>query len=445
MAELIVAIDQKYGIGYYGILPWKCKEEMNLFKTITMGKTLVMGRNTYNSIPGGTLGGRSIAVVTKYTEYSSTCTRLSKVTDVTTVIPEWKTNVIFAGGPGIYESAVRNGLVQTVHLSVMNVTYACDTFFDKNLLNNFVVIFKQEYTDFTYYKLVLTNNGERQYLDLIDKVVSTGEHRIGRNGGTRSIFKADMTWDLRNGFPLLTTKRMFIKGIIEELLFFLRGDTDTTKLEKLGVNIWKGNTSREFLDSLSMTTRRSGLMGPMYGYQFRFFGAEYDEDNACPIGTGVDQLKYVVNNIRTNPTSRRILMTSFNPAQVDQGVLYPCHSLLLQFYVSDEYLDMLCVNRSQDLFLGVPFNIASSSLMLMIVAKITGKVPRYFHMTMGDVHIYDNHVEQALEQLGRIPYQLPTIKLPDISSIDDLNKLTSADFLVENYSYHPSIKADMVV
>jgi thymidylate synthase len=265
---------------------------------------------------------------------------------------------------------------------------------------------------------------------------------------------------------------MFLKGIIEELLFFIRGDTNSKILEEKGINIWKGNTSREFLDANGFKDRKEGEMGPMYGAQWRYFNSIYrrkyneeklidnddlfqfiDAINSSRIDIGYntdlpdfnyDQLKFVINEIKTNPTSRRILMTSFNPAQVKQGVLWPCHSITLQFYVQDEFLDMFCFCRSQDIGLGTGFNIASSSLLLMLISKLTNLTPRYMNISMGDAHIYADHIEPIRYQLDRLPYVFPTLILPEFTTLEDVEKLTFNDFKLMDYNYYPTIKMPMI-
>ena len=217
-------------------------------------------------------------------------------------------------------------------------------------------------------------------------------------------------------------------------------------LSEKKVKIWEGNTSKEFLKSKNLDYAQ-GVMGPMYGYQWRNFNGKYMLDsNKKPIKqkTGIDQLKNVINLINNDPTSRRILMTSYNPEQAEDGVLYPCHSLIIQFSVEDDYLDMFCYNRSQDLFLGVPYNIASSSLLLTIIAIVTNKIPRYFHMTMGDAHIYNSHIDAVKQQLNEslIPYKFPTL---EIDNFEDFELLEYKDFHLINYNCHGIIKANMVV
>jgi thymidylate synthase len=255
------------------------------------------------------------------------------------------------------------------------------------------------------------------------------------------MFFKNMSFDLRKGFPILTTKKMFFRGIVEELLFFLRGETDSKVLEKKGINIWRGNTERKFLDHNGFKDREPGMMGPMYGYQWRFFGAEYEESTGKPKTVGVDQLKYVIDTIVKDKNSRRIIMTDFNPSQAFSGVLFPCHSIIVQFYVYENYLDMYCYNRSQDLFLGTPFNISSSALLLSIIAKKTGLYPRYLHIGMGDVHLYEEHLELINIQRDRIPYSLPQLILPEI---DVFENIKTEDIVLQNYLSHPAIKANMV-
>ena len=263
------------------------------------------------------------------------------------------------------------------------------------------------------------------------------------------MFNHSLKCDLREGFPLLTTK-VFLRGIIEELLFFIRGDTITSKLSNKSINIWKGNTSAEFLKDRNLDYAE-GVMGPMYGFQWRNFNKKYFVDNlgkpyTINDGGGIDQLANVIHLIKNDPTSRRILMTSFNPEQSDEGVLYPCHSIILQFYVDGEYLDLFCYNRSQDLFLGTPFNIASSALLLSIISNITNKTPRYLHITMGDIqHIYESHIKCVKQQLEKIKYKLPILTITQKIELDGIENINKDIFIVEDYKHNGNIKSEMIV
>ena len=289
--------------------------------------------------------------------------------------------------------------------------------------------------------------GEQQYLNLLKDIIKNGERRTGRNGDIISDFCKHLKFDLRNGYPLLTTKKMFLKGIIEELLFFIRGDTNSKILEEKGINIWKGNTDRKFLDTNGFSYRKDGEMGPMYGFQWRSFNKLY-QDGTNTVDHkdfyGIDQLKNVINEIKTNPTSRRILLSTYNPCQVEQGVLYPCHSIIIQFYVQDGFLDMFCYNRSNDNFHGTPFNIASTSLLLMIISQITNLIPRFVNISQGDSHIYGEHIDAVKEQILRIPYVFPKLILPEFETLEEVEKMTFNDFKLENYLYYPTIKMPMI-
>lgn len=293
------------------------------------------------------------------------------------------------------------------------------------------------------------NQGETQYLRLCTTILDASVPlRTGRNGATKSVFSPDiLRFDLRNKcFPLLTTKKMYFKGIVEELLFFIRGDTNSKLLEEKGIKIWSKNTSRQFLDQNSFFSRPEGMMGPMYGFQWRHFNGHYDEETGRGVG-GLDQLKELVENLKKDPYSRRHLLTDYNPGMAKEGVLYPCHSIALQFYVSDDgqFLDAFCFNRSSDVFLGLPFNIASTSLLVRLVAEVTGYTARFVNIALGDAHIYEQHFLAVKEQISREVYSFPQLEInKNLSSIEDIERLTERDFSLLNYVSHPPIKAEMV-
>lgn len=455
MVQVIVAMTKKGGIGFKNKLPWFISEEMNIFRNKTMGKTLVMGRLTAQSVPK--LSGRQIICVTNnpLNIGEKSCPNqpmryIKNLSDITTLADLVNSDDIFiAGGAQIYRLALENSkIVDKIHLSIIDNDYECDTFFEFDWFSDFVITEEIKYTKFTHYVLERTSNGEQQYLNVLKQILAENSVKHGRNGKTISLFKQDMKFDLRNGFPLLTTKKMFIKGIVEEFIFFLNGKTDSSELSEKNVRIWEDNTSLEFLNSLGLKYAK-GVMGPMYGYQWRFFNAPYNVGiNGKPIDKhpsgGIDQLENVIKLIKTEPDSRRILMTAYNPSQAEEGVLYPCHSIIIQFYVENEYLDMFCYNRSQDFALGTPFNIASSSLLLMVVAKLTQKQPRFFYLSTGDTHIYDQHIEKVKLQLDRIPYKFPKLKIPDIKTIEDISTMNSSQFILSDYICYSPIVMSMV-
>jgi thymidylate synthase len=263
----------------------------------------------------------------------------------------------------------------------------------------------------------------RQYLDLMDRVLGEGVEKRDRTGvGTRSIFGHQMRFDLAAGFPLVTTKKLHVKSIIYELLWFLRGDTNVKYLNEHGVTIWD-----EWADA-------NGNLGPVYGKQWRSWPA--------PDGRAIDQFANVLAEIRRNPSSRRLIVTAWNPAEVEAMALPPCHCLF-QFNVADGALSCQLYQRSADVFLGVPFNIASYALLAMAVAQVSGLKPGVFVHSLGDAHLYLNHLEQARLQLTRSPRPLPRMRLnPDVK---DLFAFRYEDFTLEGYEPHPHIKAAIAV
>lgn len=438
MLELIVAVDENMGIGKNGRLPWHCPADLKHFRSMTMDKAVVMGRKTCETLPH--LGdGRVIFCLSKGKPDTRKWKNRVCVIDSIDKIPYSMERIIVCGGAEVYRHVLATNVEGVrIHMSVIHGKYDCDVWMDQ--LDGFVVKSREVRDGYDYLVLERGDVDEIQYTRLLRDVLENGDVRVGRNGGVRSVFSRSMRFDLRRGFPLLTTKKMFLRGIIEELLFFLRGDTDTTALSEKGVNIWKGNTSESFLRERGLPYAE-GVMGPMYGYQWRRFNAPYNTEGTH---VGVDQLRNVVELIRSDPMSRRILMTTYNPLQAEEGVLYPCHSIVNQFYVRGDELDMSCYNRSQDLFLGTPYNIASSSLMLVLIAKLTNKKPGIFTLMMGDTHLYETHLDQAMLQSKRIPFETPCLEVTaELREVDDLDSLRYEDFKITSYKSYPSIKAEM--
>lgn len=290
----------------------------------------------------------------------------------------------------------------------------------------------------------VVKHDEHQYLDLIRTILQTGNKKGDRTGtGTFSLFGAQMRFSLRDDiFPLLTTKRVFWRGVAEELLWFIRGSTSAKELQERDIHIWDGNSSREFLDKMGFTDREEGDLGPVYGFQWRHFGAPYSNMKADYTGQGVDQLQNVIDTIRNNPNDRRIIMCAWNVADIDRMALPPCHCLC-QFYVANGELSCQLYQRSADMGLGVPFNIASYALLTYMIAHITDLKPGDFVHTLGDAHVYSNHCAALEEQIKREPRPFPKLKIKrKITSIDDFKM---EDFELEEYKPHPKIKMDMAV
>lgn len=285
---------------------------------------------------------------------------------------------------------------------------------------------------------------EFQYLSLIQHLLDKGTTVQGRNGGTIADFGAAMHFSLENGtLPLLTTKRVAWKTCLKELLWFINGSTDNKILSAQGVKIWDGNASREFLDSRGLTNNAEGDLGPVYGHQWRHFNAQYTTCDDSYEGKGVDQLQYVVDCLKDPETrsSRRIVMSAWNPCQLDEMALPPCH-VLCQFNVIDDKLSCSLYQRSGDVGLGVPFNIASYSMLTHLLAHHCGLVAHEFVYYLGNVHIYDDHVDALREQIGRDPYKFPTISFAcaPAESIDDYKH---EDFVVDGYAHHATVKMEM--
>ncbi len=292
----------------------------------------------------------------------------------------------------------------------------------------------------------------KQYLDLCRKILTDGSYKDDRTGtGTYSLFGYQMRFNLGEGFPLLTTKKVFLRGIIHELLWFIAGDTNIKYLVDNNVHIWddwaykaykeskdyKGETMKEFADKIKSLDKDDefvktyGELGPVYGRQWRNFNNQ-----------GIDQLSNLIEQIKTNPNSRRLIITAWNPAEVDEMALPPCHSFM-QFYVKDGKLSCQLYQRSADTFLGVPFNIASYALFTMMIAQVCGLEVGDFVHTFGDVHIYSNHLDQINLQLSREPRQLPRMKInPNVKSIFDFK---IDDFTLEGYDPYPAIKGAVAV
>lgn len=287
------------------------------------------------------------------------------------------------------------------------------------------------------------SNNEEIYLKALKDVLEHGELRKTRNSYTLSKFSVKMDFDISKDFPLLTTKKMYWKGIVHELLWFIKGDTDSKNLERVGVNIWTENSSREYLDGCKLYNYEEGDCGPIYGFQWRHFGTSYKGCDYNYMGLGIDQLKNCINLIKTNPTSRRIFMSSWNPVQLNDMCLPPCH-VSYQFYVSnDNELSCILYQRSGDMFLGIPFNIASVSLLVYIIANITNKTPGKVSIVIGDAHIYNDHIEQVKTQLQRNILKAPKLMINrKYSNIDDYKY---EHFELKDYESHPSIKAKMIV
>lgn len=390
------------------------------------------------------------------------------------------------GGAKVYRDALASGRVDWVIRSIIRGNYTCDTFLEGFKEAEWELALRDLHTDEDFWvgwyrrprataassppsgssvaaafspgHPSLSSNlsaapaptpagppphGEQQYLDAIKLILDTGIQKRDRTGvGTISLFGMTMRFNLRHDFPLLTTKRVFWKGVVEELLWFISGKTNGNLLSEKGVKIWEGNGSRAYLDSIGLNHRAEGDLGPVYGFQWRHFGAQYTDFHADYTGQGVDQLADVIRKIKNKPDDRRIILSAWNPADLDKMALPPCH-MFAQFYVAKGELSCIMYQRSADMGLGVPFNIASYSLLTCMLAQVAGLQPGEFIHVLGDSHVYLNHVGPLREQLTRQPKPFPTLTLnPDIKDIDAFK---STDIAIHNYQPHPPIKMEMAV
>ena len=292
----------------------------------------------------------------------------------------------------------------------------------------------------------MTNSNETEYLNLLQRILDDGCKREDRtNTGVYSVFGERLKFDLRDGkIPILTTKRVYWKGVVEELLFFLQGRTDNKYLQERNVHIWDGNTRKEYLDKNNLSHLDEDDMGQIYGANWRHFGAEYKDCHTDYSGQGVDQIQNAINLIKNDPTSRLIVVSAWDPTVLDQACLYPCH-ILFQFYVNVEKGELSCqmYQRSVDCFLGLPFNIGSYALLTYMMADICGLKPGDLVMVMGDTHIYSNHIDQCKKQLERIPREFPKLKI--VNHHEKPEEYTYSDFELDGYKPYPGIKAPMAI
>lgn len=441
--DIIVAVDRQNGIGKNNAMPWYDSEDLKRFRQITTSHIIIMGRKTYESISKplphriNVIVSRTLAkfdnypnvyVCPSFEEALLTATNLKKVFDRTNYI-----KIFVIGGQQIFNEAIGKygGLCDRQLITLISdkdKSYDCDIFYPLDL---------QDYL-FTKYNSLPLKFGEQDYLRLLRKCINRPLRDNRTDVQTRSLFGESLTFDLLTSFPLLTTKRIMWSSVVDELLFFIRGNTNVNDMK---TKIWQGNTSRDFLDKRGLTFYPEGEMGPMYPFQWRHAGAKLDKFGQR-LDEGFDQLADLIKNIQLDPMSRRHLLCNWDSSNISRMVLAPCH-VTYQLYVEDSYIDAIMYQRSADIFLGVPFNIASYALLTYIIGKLTNLIPRRLTINFGDVHIYDNHVNSAIKQLSRTPYKLPTCVISnDLYNIDDI---TETDIQLIDYICHPGIKAAMVV
>lgn len=486
--NIIVAIDEDFGIGSGGKIPWKCFPDMEFFKNQTQDSVLIMGKNTWESIPRNkrTFEGRKgVVVVSKnlsslykttkedFVQYAQNIKEaiIKSWIRFDFISPNKNPLAYICGGERIYREILTGymHMINSIYVTLIQGHFNCDVFFPLNTIPKFYSLYLYLLTKFekfpivseifekniNFIPLVTRNKSEsipnnffkhidppdQQYVDLLKEILLIGDLKEDRTGvGTVSIFGKMLQFDLKNGFPLLNRRSIFWRGCFEEALFFLKGKTQTKELEEKGVNIWKGNTSKKFLEDRGLPYEE-GDMGPGYGFQWRHFGANYPLNEK---EKGVDQIELVLSELKNNPHSRRHLISAWNPASLDKMALPPCH-FAFEFYVrEDKFLDCMLFQRSCDVMLGLPFNIASYALITHIFARKTKYTPGILKIVTGDTHIYRNHIEAVRTFLTRPCLPFPTLKLTFETNrpIDDI---FIEDIELFDYYHFPQIKMEMAI
>lgn len=478
--NIIVCTDSEGGISKDGKIPWKIQEDYNFFRDIITDKLnnqlnkpniIIMGRNTFEQM--NLVKGHINIIISTTLQKIETSEKVyifKNEEEAINFIDTIEYNKIFVcGGKRLYDNfLIKNNI--NIYLTVIDKNYNCDnklkykidnidlqyynfnSFNCDDIKNNqkvSITIFSPKYNQLYFNE----NLDEKAYLNLMYSIITTGKYTHCRNGYTYSKFGNMLRFNL-DRFPLLTTKKMFFKGIFEELVYFLRGNTNSRYLSDKGVKIWEKNTTKEFIHKSNLPYEEYD-MGPMYGFQWRHFNAPYEGMNSSYEGKGFDQLQYILKELKENPNSRRILMTTYNPAQAKEGVLFPCHGISIQFnteLICDNHykLNISQNQRSCDYFLGVPFNIASYALLNYMICHVLNNDPecKYKYepgkliMFLGDYHIYEEHKIQATRQILRTPCKFPILKF-------NRNIINITDFLINDielleYESHPGILAEMI-
>lgn len=446
-------------------LPWKLNDDLQHFKRITTQgekSVVIMGKYTYESLPYKKLSGREIIVVTKtYIKNVNIAFDLNKALILAGEITNNKSNSIFIiGGISLLNESFLHPKLEKIYETTVDchkkVNYSL--YFKKHIPVNFIKTSSiqnkkddnNEY-DFCWNEYNIDTD-EYEYLNLLKNVLTNSDLSHIREDrtkvGTLSVFSPNnLTFNLKLGFPLLTTKKVNFKAVAYELLWILKGKTHVNYLQQNNVKIWDGNSSREFLDKSSLQHFETGELGKVYGFQLRNWNGHFEQNSESHIGKGgYDQIEYVLNLLRTDQFSRRILINLWNPADFKESALPPCH-YSCQFYVHAEndkkYLSCKLILRSSDLLLGLPYNISSYSLLTHMIAKTVNMEVDKLVISIGDAHIYYNHISQIKTQLTRACRKFPTLKI--LNKHEKLEDYDIEDFLIENYNPHSFISAPMAV
>lgn len=490
--NLIVAIDDNFGISANGKIPWSFKEDFLFFQDVTKRtyqtdkkNAIIMAKNTWKCLPENSRGlkdrinivisnSMSNDELIKDNATKSEVYLTRSLQQAFALCNELNVGKIFiGGGSNLYKEALDQFNIDEIYLTKINRNYGTDNSIGNSLhqaLHNhkYNVFFNKEFLlideninekvpvqFIKYYKGEipphLCNNPEEQnYLDLLETIIKTGHFRKTRNANVWSTFGHRLEYDLSKAFPIITTKKVNFYAIFEELMWFLRGDTNAKHLSEKGIKIWDGNTTRKFLDANGKQHLEEGDIGPIYSFNFRHFGAEYEGMSADYTNKGFDQIQYCLNELRNDKYSRRIIATTHNPSESPNACLYPCHGIAIQFYVeADDKLSCMMFQRSVDSGLGYIFNVSSYSLLVHFFCEILNNgdenmkfSPGRLIMILGDTHIYEEHYSAIVRQILREPRQFPQIKFN--RKVKEITDFKFEDVELVNYEYDPFIPMKMV-
>ncbi|XP_010254750.1 PREDICTED: putative bifunctional dihydrofolate reductase-thymidylate synthase isoform X2 [Nelumbo nucifera] len=503
--QVVVAATKSMGIGKDGKLPWRLPSDLKFFREVTMGTSdpakknaVIMGRKTWEGIPPEhrPLPGRLNVVLTRSGSFDIAtaenvviCGSMSSALELLASSPYCLSieKVFVIGGGQILRESLNAPECDAIHITEIETSFECDTFIppielsvfqpwyssfpliENNIRCSFVTYVrvrrsaaeylyqdnggmfdgnsnntKFEIEKFSFLpKMIFERHEEYMYLRLVEDIISNGNQKDDRTGtGTLSKFGCQMHFNLRKSFPLLTTKKVFWRGVVEELLWFISGSTNAKVLQEKGIHIWDGNASRDYLDSIGLTDREEGDLGPIYGFQWRHHGARYTNMHADYSGQGFDQLLDVIDKIKNKPDDRRIILSAWNPSDLKLMALPPCH-MFAQFYVVNGELSCQMYQRSADMGLGVPFNIASYALLTCMIAHVCDLIPGDFIHVIGDAHVYRTHVRPLQEQLQKLPKPFPILKINPHKK--DIDSFVATDFKLVGYDPHQKIEMKMAV
>jgi len=466
--EIIAAFCKDFGIGSKGKIPWSIPEDLQYFKQKTINSMVVMGFKTWQSLPVSPLPNRLNVVVTSTPVFSQEDVIFTPIENLEALISVYSSQYpkcFVIGGAQLYEWALPRAT--KLWATFIDKKFDCDTFFPVNnsafqnykLTNTSAEMYSDDeacaYRFLEYDNLIpgyKSTSGfmhdENQYLTLLRDIIRTGDVRPDRTGvGTLSLFGKQIRFDLSDfTLPLITTKFVGWRSVLKELLWFLRGSTDSKALEAENVHIWKENSTREFLDNRGLTHYEEGDIGPMYFHNVFHFGSKYKGCSVDYTGEGFDQMEVLINGLKNDPYSRRHLLTTYDPTAVQHSVLAPCHGIVIQFYVSDaDELSCHMYQRSMDTGLGACWNFASYAMLTHIIAKKVGMKAKELVISTGDTHVYLNHIDLLECQLNRSPYPFPKFIVSNDVINKDWKELSVNDFDVVGYFSHPSIKLPMAV